>query len=250
MSEFAVIPVIDLKGGLVVHARAGARAAYRPIETRLSAAGDPIAIARALLAITASPALYIADLDAIEGIGNHFELCRDLAQALPATALWIDAGFANVTDCAFWLPLGATLVIGSEGLPAIGNWHELHESFGKSLVLSLDFTAGGLLGPATLLSEPKSWPDRIIVMCLDRVGTGDGPDVARLETVIKGAGDRAVYGAGGLRAIGDLEVIAAAGASGALIATALHGGAITQNEIAAFLQRRRSQLDQTRNPAS
>jgi len=71
-----------------------------------------------------------------------------------------------------------------------------------------------------------------------------------LETVIKGAGDRAVYGAGGLRAIGDLEVIAAARASGALIATALHGGAITQNEITAFLQRRRSQLDQTRNPAS
>jgi len=250
VSDFAVIPVIDLKGGLVVHARAGARAAYRPIETKLGAAGDPIAIARALLAITASPALYIADLDAIEGVGNHFELCRDLAHALPATALWIDAGFSNVTDCAFWLPLGATLVIGSESLAAIGNWHELSASFGESLVLSLDFTAAGLRGPTALLSEPKSWPDRIIAMCLDRVGKDSGPDVERLETIIKGAGGRAVYAAGGLRAIGDLETIAAVGAYGALIATAVHNGAITQNEIAAFLQRRRSQLDQTRNPAS
>jgi HisA/HisF family protein len=243
MSEFAIIPVIDLKGGVVVHACAGARATYGPIETKLGAAGDPIAIARALLAITASPALYIADLDAIEGIGNHFELCRDLDQALPATALWIDAGFANVTDCAFWLPLGATLVIGSEGLSAIGNWHELHESFGKSLVLSLDFAAGSLRGPTALLSEPISWPDRVIAMCLERVGTNGGPDVSRLETIIRGAGDRAVYAAGGLRSIGDLEVIAAAGASGALVATALHSGAITQNEIAAFLQRRRSRFE-------
>jgi len=37
---------------------------------------------------------------------------------------------------------------------------------------------------------------------------------------------------------------------GALIATALHRGAVTQNEIAAFLQRRRSRSDQIRNPAS
>jgi phosphoribosylformimino-5-aminoimidazole carboxamide ribotide isomerase len=243
MSEFAVIPVIDLKGGVVVHARAGARATYGPIETRLGAAGNPIAIAHALLAMTASPALYIADLDAIEGIGNHFELCRDLAQALPATALWIDAGFANVTDCAFWLPLGATLVIGSEGLSAIGNWHELYESFGTSLVLSLDFAEGGLRGPATLLSEPTSWPGRVIAMCLDRVGTNGGPDVVRLETIIQGAGDRAVYAAGGLRTIGDIEAIAAAGASGVLVATALHSGAIAQNEIAAFLQRRRSRFE-------
>jgi HisA/HisF family protein len=243
MQDFAVIPVIDLKGGLVVHARAGARAAYRPLQTELGATGDPIAIARALLAITASPTLYLADLDAIGGTGNHFELCRDLAQALPATALWIDAGFSNVTDCAFWLPLGATLVIGSESLPAIGNWLELNASFGKSLVLSLDFAAGGLRGPTALVSETGSWPNRIIAMALDRVGTDDGPDIERLETTIRGAGDRAVYAAGGLRAIGDLEAIAAAGASGALIATALHSGAITQNEIAAFLQRRRSQFD-------
>ena len=54
--------------------------------------------------------LYIADLDAIEGVGNHFDVCRDLASALPGSELWIDAGFTNVTDCAFWLPLGATAV--------------------------------------------------------------------------------------------------------------------------------------------
>jgi phosphoribosylformimino-5-aminoimidazole carboxamide ribotide isomerase len=87
-------------------------------------------------------------------------------------------------------------------------------------------------------------------MSLDRVGTGDGPNIERLRGVVEHAGSRAVYASGGMRDIGDLEAAAEAGAGGALIATALHRGAVTQNEIAAFLQRRRSRSDQIRNPAS
>jgi HisA/HisF family protein len=250
MQDFAIIPAIDLKDGLVVHARGGARADYRPIKTPLGSADDPVAIARALLAITGLPALYIADLDAIEGIGNHFDLCRDLASALPCNELWIDAGFSNVTDCAFWLPLGATLVIGSESLRLLEDWQELRAAFGESLVLSLDFVAEGPRGLAALLTEPTYWPEQVIVMSLDRVGTANGPDVERLTGVVEKAASRAVYASGGVRSIGDLEAVADAGATGTLLATALHEGAITQNEIAAFLQRRRSQSDQIRNPAS
>jgi HisA/HisF family protein len=242
MQDFAVIPVIDLQGGNVVHALAGIRAQYRPIQTPLGPADDPVAIARALLAITGAPALYVADLDAIDGTGNHFDLCQDLSNALPATALWIDAGFSNVTDCAFWLPLGATLVIGSESLPAIDNWLDLHTTFGQSLVLSLDFGPDGLRGPLALLSQPELWPDRVVGISLDRVGTEQGPDVERLQAIVGSSNGCAIYAGGGVRNIGDLETIAAAGASGALAATALHRNAITQNEIAAFLRRRRSEI--------
>ena len=70
--DFALIPVIDLKDGGVVHARAGKRADYRPLETPFGLADDPVAIARALLAVTDSPILYVADLDAIAGTGHHF----------------------------------------------------------------------------------------------------------------------------------------------------------------------------------
>ena len=250
MNEFAIIPALDLKGGAVVHAHGGARSEYRPIETPLGAADDPVALARALLAVTGSTVLYIADLDAIEGVGNHFDVCRDLASALPQSELWIDAGFTNVTDCAFWLPLGATLVIGTECLSFAEDWQELRAAFGQSLVLSLDYGAEGMRGPAALFAEPAHWPERIIAMSLDRVGTGNGPDVARLQGVVELAGLRSVYTSGGMRNVGDLEQAAEAGASGALIATALHRGAVTQNEIAAFLQRRRSRSDQIRNPAS
>jgi phosphoribosylformimino-5-aminoimidazole carboxamide ribotide isomerase len=242
MNDFAIIPAIDLKDGSVVHASGGDRAAYHPIETPLGPSDDAVAIARALLAMSEAPALYIADLDAIEGVGNHFELCRDLSSALPETALWIDAGFSNVTDCAFWLPLGATLVIGTESLSFSEDWQELRASFGENLMLSLDFDAKGQRGPNTLFAESAHWPDRIIVMSLDRVGTGDGPDIERLRNVVERAGSRSVYASGGIRDIGDLEAAAGAGASGALIATALHRGAVTQKEIAALLQGRRSQI--------
>ena len=243
MNDFAVIPAIDLKGGAVVHASGGMRATYRPIETPLGSAADAIAIARALLAVSEAPALYIADLDAIEGVGNHFELCRDLSSALPQTALWIAAGFSNVTDCAFWLPLGATLVIGTESLRFAEDWQELRATFGESLMLSLDFDAEGQRGLASLFAEPAHWPERVIAMSLDRVGTGHGPDVARLRDVVDQAGARSVYASGGMRDIGDLEAAAEAGAGGALIATALHQGAVSQKEIAAFERRRRSRSD-------
>jgi HisA/HisF family protein len=243
MNDFTIIPALDLKDGAVVHACGGARSDYQPIDTPLGSADDPIAIARALIAITGSSVLYVADLDAIEGIGNHFELCRDLASALPRHDLWIDAGFSNVTDCAFWLPLGATLVIGSESLRFVEQWQELRAAFGTSLVLSLDFAADGSRGPSALFAETAYWPDRLIAMSLDRVGGTGGPDLERLKDVVERSGSCAVHAAGGVRSGADLDAIAATGATGALIASALHQGAIDEKEIAAFHGRRRSQSD-------
>jgi phosphoribosylformimino-5-aminoimidazole carboxamide ribotide isomerase len=93
-----------------------------------------------------------------------------------------------------------------------------------------------------LLSQPELWPDRVVGISLDRVGTEQGPDVERLHAIVGSSNGCAIYAGGGVRDIGDLEIIAAAGASGALAATALHRNAITQNEIAAFLRRRRSEI--------
>lgn len=239
IKDFTLIPALDLKGGVVVHAQGGARADYRPIETSLGSANDPFAIARSLLALTQSPYLYIADLDAIERTGNNYALCRDLSQALPQADLWIDAGFSNVTDCAFYLPLGATLVIGTESLPSIDNWNELHSAFGETLVLSLDFAAEAR-GPEPLFADASLWPRKIVVMSLERVGSEAGPDLERTEAAIEKGDGCAVFASGGVRSVADLDALADAGAAGALIASALHRGAITQNEIAAFLQRRRS----------
>jgi len=156
-------------------------------------------------------------------------------------------GSSAGSNGAFWLPFGATLVIGSESLNSTKNWQELRASFGGSLALSLDFIAEGPRGLQALFIESGHWPKRVIAMSLDRVGTAHGPDVARLASVVNRAGSCGVYASGGIREIRDLEAVVDVGAQGALLATALHRGAITQDEIAAFLQRRRS--DQIRNRA-
>ncbi|MGE3528711.1 MAG: HisA/HisF-related TIM barrel protein [Methyloceanibacter sp.] len=239
-NRFTVIPALDLKDGLAVHAKAGARAEYRPVTSPFGPADDPAAIARGLLAATFSPVLYIADLDAITGCGSNFELVRGLDHALPGVALWVDAGFSGVDDCAFWLPLGATLVIGSESLKSAGDWLEIKRAFGANLVLSLDFGAEGPRGPAALFADAGLWPDRVIVMNLGRVGTEAGPNIDGLAGLVARGQGRAIFAAGGVRDASDLAAIEAAGAGGALVATALHGGALTQKEIAALLRERRS----------
>ena len=245
--DFAVIPVLDLKDGLVVHARAGKqahagkRAEYRPIATPFGPPHDAIAIARALLGITFSPTLYIADLDAILGRGHNFDVCRDLSNAFPGTALWIDAGFSDVSDCAFWLPLGATLVIGSETVASLEAWDNIRGSFGQNIVLSLDFDEQGLRGPRAVVADPALWPDRLILMSLGLVGTEKGPDLQRLKETLRLAGDRSVFVAGGVSGLDDIAQVADGGARGVLAATALHSGAVTQKEIAALVREQRLQ---------
>jgi phosphoribosylformimino-5-aminoimidazole carboxamide ribotide isomerase len=239
-SNFAVIPTLDLKDGIVVHAKAGSRADYLPVVSPFGKADDPLAIARGLIAATGSSTLYVADLDAITGSGSNFETVRNVGYALPDVTVWVDAGFGHVEDCAFWLPLGATLVIGSESLKAADDWREIRDTF-DGTVLSLDFDEGGPRGPDALFAEPALWPDRIIAMNLAHVGMRQGPDIGGLASVVAKAEGRAVFAAGGVRDARDLTAIEAAGARGALVATALHSGSITQKEIAALLRERRPQ---------
>ena len=98
-----------------MHARGGMRADYRPIDTPLGSAEDPIAIARALLDVAGPHALHRRPRCHRRRRQSFRALSRS-RQRPSRNELWIDAGFSNVTDCAFWLPLGATLVIGSESL--------------------------------------------------------------------------------------------------------------------------------------
>jgi len=146
-----------------------------------------------------------------------------------------------VSDCAFWLPLGATLVVGSETVAGLEAWANIRASFGNNVVLSLDFDEQGLRGPDAVIADPALWPDRLILMSLGLVGREQGPDLARLKDALACEGDRAVYVAGGVGNLDDIKQVAELGAQGVLAATALHSGTVTQKEIAALLRERRFQ---------
>ena len=91
-----VVPVIDLKGGVVVHARRGERDRYRPIETPLSPTSLPIDVVRGLMSLHPFATLYVADLDAITRQGDNDAVVGALKEAFPRVTFWVDNGIADV----------------------------------------------------------------------------------------------------------------------------------------------------------
>ena len=69
---------------------------------------------------------------------------------------------------------------------------------------------------------------------LARVGSGEGPDVTLLGELHARFPDVELLAGGGVRHAADLRALAGAGAAGALVATALHGGAIGADELRAL----------------
>ena len=61
-----IIPVIDIRDGIVVHARGGERANYQPLKSLLTQSVKLEQVIDDLLAWYPFKQLYIADLDAIE----------------------------------------------------------------------------------------------------------------------------------------------------------------------------------------
>jgi phosphoribosylformimino-5-aminoimidazole carboxamide ribotide isomerase len=225
-----IIPVIDIMDGRVVRARMGQRDQYHPIETPLSATSDPLDVAQGLLSIFPFRTLYIADLDAIMGRGNGQAALVGLKNAFPRLEIWVDNGLADKSAARIWLDGGwGHLVLGSETQADAALVENLKDD--PHVVLSLDFRGDSFVGPASLLADADVWPRRVIVMTLARVGSGAGPDIARLIDIRKTSPDRQIYAAGGVRDVDDLIALKRAGIAGALIATSLHDGRLKRSDI-------------------
>jgi phosphoribosylformimino-5-aminoimidazole carboxamide ribotide isomerase len=226
-----IIPVLDLKGGVVVHARMGLRNAYRPIETPLSPNSRPIDVARGLLSIYPFTSIYVADLDAIEGKGDNDAVLIELRLAFPHLALWVDKGLADLTRAERWLGAGlGHLILGSETQSTGGLVQHFCQD--DRVILSLDYRGDAFVGPSALLNNICSWPSKVIVMTLARVGSATGPDMDRLTEIKAMAADKRIFAAGGVRNADDLAALAQAGIAGALVATSLHNGTVTGAQIA------------------
>jgi phosphoribosylformimino-5-aminoimidazole carboxamide ribotide isomerase len=227
-----VIPVIDLKGGAVVRARRGRRQSYALVETRLASSSRPLDVVAGFLALHPFRTVYAADLDAIEGRGDHGGVVAALSAAFPQVTFWVDAGVADAAGARGWLARHGreTLALGSETLAGPMVLAELKDE--PRLILSLDFDGDRFVGPPLILATPALWPSRAIVMTLGRVGGGGGPDLERLAA-LRRAGDAALYAAGGVRGPDDLADLARAGVQGVLVASALHDGLLTGADLAA-----------------
>lgn len=228
-----IIPVVDLKDGLVVHAREGRRHEYRPVQSTLCTGAEPQAVFAGFLRLFPFSTVYVADLDAIEKRGNHAAVLGEIRSHFPELELWVDSGIADLPALERWIGSGlGRPVIGSESL-ADAEFVLAARQYSPAPVLSLDFEGDKFRGPPALLADPgRYWPARVLAMNVRRVGSGAGPDLALISALGREKSARCeVYAAGGVRSAADLRQIAEAGATGALMATALHDGGINRTDV-------------------
>jgi len=242
-----IIPVIDIMGGSVVQGYRGQRSSYAPICSSLTSSPDPVETARSLLEVTGGIDIYAADLDAIQRKGDNIEHLREVIRATEAS-IWLDAGTGSLRSASAVLVSlpGSKVVIGSETLDSAADLRDLtsHIPWDRR-IFSLDIGSGKILtgrssplrglGIPEALSflEDSGWSE-VIILSLDSVGSGDGAALDLIAGMIQKFPDLSIYAAGGCRSPRDLENLAACGAEGVLVATALHRRWIKTADITEF----------------
>lgn len=228
----------------------GERQHYRAVQSGLVAGCDPLAVARALCRECDGRALYVADLDAIAGAGDHREVVRELRERLAAEP-WVDAGVSDAEAASRLLEAGAArVVVGTETLPDLGALRALRDALpAERMLVSVDVGDDGVLSRCpelagrTPLAALELLADEgvteVILLALLHVGTGAGPDLATLRAARVAFPHMRLIAGGGVRTPEDLRTLAEAGADGVLLATALHRGWITAAAIRAARSDRR-----------
>jgi phosphoribosylformimino-5-aminoimidazole carboxamide ribotide isomerase len=239
-----ILPVLDLKAGQVVRGIAGRRAEYRPVVSRLTASADPRDVAVAFITQLGLMELYVADLGAIAG-------------ALPALAtfaalhalgcvLWVDAGLRTAEQAEPLLAAGVErIVAGLETLAGPEELARLSERCGAGLVFSLDLKEGKPLGNTAAWGEDAFLiaaravalgVSSVLVLDLARVGVGEGIGTEELcERLAMAFPHVEVLAGGGVRGPEDLHRLRRCGVRGVLVASALHDGRLSREDLRAFL---------------
>jgi phosphoribosylformimino-5-aminoimidazole carboxamide ribotide isomerase len=241
-----VIGVLDLSGGLAVHAQGGARAHYGPVRAlagKSIAPGDANAIARWYLWTLGLQEMYIADLDALRGRPPQRALTRTLTAH--GAKVWVDAAIASVPAAKAALDDGvARVVVGLETLPSFDVLCDICTAAGgQNVVFSLDLRRGepivargaphrGQTIDQLAAAALEAGVVGVIVLDLARAGMRRGIDVGLLRRVRSLTPGVELAVAGGVRGLSDLSSAAAAGCDAALVATALYDGRILASDIA------------------
>lgn len=251
-----IIPVLDIAGGIAVHAQGGNRSQYAPLESELAPGqvGDAAAVLRAFHAELGIHRCYLADLDAIQGGPVQRTLIRELAAFHTgfAGALLVDAGTHLPEGALEVLSCGASeVVVGLETLQAFSDLDAIVSLVGPSrVVFSLDLRLGNPVLHSAIQDARGSTPEPIglaeqavasgvasvLILDLGRIGTGCGVDLGLLESLRRRLPSIRLLAGGGVLTRLDLERMRDVGCDGALVASALHSGRLTAPDLAAVSQ--------------
>ncbi|MCX4186381.1 HisA/HisF-related TIM barrel protein [Methylophaga sp. OBS4] len=230
-----IIPVIDIREGVAVHARGGNRSDYPPLKSCLTQASEIKPLIADLLDWYPFRAIYIADLDAIES-GQHSVLrYHELEKTFPQLEIWLDAGIRTYADYLQYEQNQIVRpVLGSETLAAPDLLQK--QDVQQRAILSLDRRHGRFLGDQTLLQQPANWTQTVIAMNLDTVGADSGPGYDWLTELKQARADVDLFAAGGVRGEQDMLQLQQLDIKGVLLASALHTGHLSREAVASLME--------------
>jgi phosphoribosylformimino-5-aminoimidazole carboxamide ribotide isomerase len=134
------IPVIDILNGVAVHAFAGQRCWYRPVQSVLTDSNDPAQILRAIRRRYPVNECYVADIDRIQGRRLNTGIIQEVSEC--GLNVMLEAGIRTADDIKELPTQGIRqIVVGSETITSLDVLRELVQTVGSErLVFSA--TAG------------------------------------------------------------------------------------------------------------
>ena len=242
-----IIPVIDIRNGIAVRAVAGERSRYRPINSLLTNGAEPAEVLKALDRHFQCAVCYVADLDAIER--QQLNRCSIAEMVRTGVALIVDAGTTTVEQIEALLEIGVRhVVMSSESMKDLTLMQACVKCFDSaSLLFSIDLKHGQLLvndsewegkSPLELARFAVDQGIRqLIVLDLAAVGTGHGvPTLQLCQDIRRTLPQIRIISGGGVDSKACVADAARAGLDGLLIASALHDGRLTPEDLAVRLK--------------
>jgi phosphoribosylformimino-5-aminoimidazole carboxamide ribotide isomerase len=214
-----IIPVLDLQNGQAVAAVGGKRHLYQPLKSVFHNSPDPFSLITSIIQVTGIDTFYIADLDAITGVGSNNGLLARIIENTSAK-LWLDCGAIRASDLK-----SDERIKTIAATETFRDWtvvDDLSES-----IVSIDTKDGRLISADPCLTTRSALElsravdaETFIHLRLDTVGGGVFDPVGLIEP---DEGETWLVG-GSVTTQEDIKILKQYGYIGALVGTAFHSG--------------------------
>ena len=236
-----LIPVVDIKNGVAVHAVKGDRDNYKPVVSILSEDSRVFSITEAFKKKMGLDSIYVADLDAIISRDmKNTAMLYELITSLDLN-LYLDSGIQNRADLdAPLLKSVFRVIVGTESIEDVSVSEEALQLFGpEKVIVSIDIKDGAPLGifrnytPYELVEKFFGLGVRkYILLDLKTVGSNSGinEELIKIAQKFRHLNAEFITG-GGVSEIGDIIRFQGCGISKILVGTAIHNGRIRAADI-------------------